>query len=353
MDSFLKGNIEKKSDNLKSQSTSGKKTVCTPWVEKYRPKTVSDIVQQEEVVAVLKKVLEGADFPNFLFYGPPGTGKTSTILAMVRELFGDMFRNRILELNASDERGIQVIREKIRNFAQLTASGTRPDGRPCPPLKVIILDEADSMTTSAQAALRRIMEKETKTTRFCLLCNYISRIIEPLTSRCAKFRFKPLNHDVVFSRLKEICDNENVNCHEDALSMLITTSDGDLRKAITSLQSAYRLKGQKQILKQDICEISSVIPDKLIEDLFKLCKKSNSYEELERFIEQTFIMEGFPANQIFSQVYDKIVTSSDISDNVKSVICDTLAVCDHRLVDGADEYLQIVVVCTALMHHLQ
>jgi len=354
MENFLKG--RKLTDASTSSSKTSKrvetKAVCNPWVEKYRPKTVDDIVQQDEVVAVLKKVLQGADLPNLLFYGPPGTGKTSTILAMARELFGDIFRSRILELNASDERGIQVVREKVKSFAQLTASSCRPDGRPCPPLKIIILDEADSMTSSAQAALRRIMEKESKTTRFCLICNYISRIIEPLTSRCAKFRFKQLNETVLIRRLEEISKSENVNCSKEAISAIILTSDGDLRKAITSLQSAYRLKRQKEIVKDDIYEIAGVVPEHWINDLLKICTHSSSYEQLEKFVEG-FMVEGFAASQVFNQLHDKIIKNDTISDSVKSTLCECLALCDHRLVEGADEYLQIMVACTTIMQSMQ
>merc|ERR1719508_139994 len=214
-----------------------------PWVEKYRPKTVTDVAYQDEVVAVLKKSLEGADLPNLLFYGPPGTGKTSTILAAARDLFGDMYKDRILELNASDERGIQVVREKVKNFAQLSASGVRPDGKSCPPYKIIILDEADSMTKDAQSALRRTMEKSGRSTKFCLICNYVSRIIEPITSRCAKFRFKPLAREILVKRLELISGEENVTVSKDGMEAIILTSEGDLRKAITSLQSCARLKG--------------------------------------------------------------------------------------------------------------
>lgn len=354
MQSFLKsGKITHTgpSTSKDKASTSGaKRQAPAPWVEKYRPRTVDDVAYQDEVVAVLKKSLQGADLPNLLFYGPPGTGKTSTILAASRELFGDMYRSRILELNASDERGIQVIRDKVKTFAQLSASAVRPDGKPCPPFKIIILDEADSMTSSAQAALRRTMEKESKSTRFCLICNYVSRIIEPLTSRCSKFRFKPLATDIVVKRLREICEKETVKCDDDALDALIENSEGDLRKAITSLQSAHRLKGDLGVNVADVYEITGAIPDKWLDDLIKVCY-SDSYEKLEAFL-KTMMAEGYSAYQTVTQLHDLIVYREDFTDKQKSAICEKLAKCDHQLLDGADEYLQIMDLSTTIMSQL-
>ena len=148
--------------------------------------------------------------PHLLMYGPPGTGKTSTVLALAKDIFGaDFFRQRVLELNASDDRGIAVVREKIKKFAQRKIA-RHPDGRNIPQLQLVILDEADSMTVDAQAALRRIIEAHAKTTRFCIICNYISKIIDPLASRCVKFRFSPIGQEAQRERLRKICEAESV-----------------------------------------------------------------------------------------------------------------------------------------------
>ncbi|GAB0093072.1 ESCRT-II complex subunit VPS25 [Sergentomyia squamirostris] len=321
-----------------------------PWVEKYRPKTVDDVVEQGEVVAVLKQSLESSELPNLLLYGPPGTGKTSTILAAARQLFGDLSKDRILELNASDERGISVVRTKVKNFAQLTCSSVRPDGKPCPPFKIIILDEADSMTHAAQAALRRTMEKESSTTRFCLVCNYVSRIIEPITSRCTKFRFKSLGHDKIVERLKFICREEKVNIDDDALEVIIECSGGDLRRAITVLQSSHRLFGstEEKISKEHVLEISGIIPHHYLEEFLEICR-SQDYSKLERYVEN-LSYDAYSVGQLLEQLNDFIIGHGRLTNKQKCILGEKIAECSFRLLNGASEYLQIMDLgCTAIV----
>ncbi|XP_051532184.1 replication factor C subunit 4-like isoform X1 [Myxocyprinus asiaticus] len=348
MQAFLKGSSTQSVKAQKPSSLFGeKKPRAVPWVEKYRPKCVDEVAFQEEVVAVLKKSLEGADLPNLLFYGPPGTGKTSTILAAARELYGpELYRQRVLELNASDERGIQVIREKVKSFAQLTVAGTRVDGKSCPPFKIIILDEADSMTGAAQAALRRTMEKESRTTRFCLICNYVSRIIEPLTSRCSKFRFKPLANDIQQERLLEICEKENLKYSKEGIEALVKVSEGDLRKAITYLQCAARLNAEREVTEQIIIEIAGVVPPKVIKNLLQICYKG-TFEKLEVAVKD-MIDQGYAATNILNQLHD-VMIDEKLNDKQKSVITEKMAQVDKCLADGADEYLQLLSLCAVIM----
>ncbi|CAL8347930.1 replication factor C subunit 4 [Gadus morhua] len=351
MQAFLKGTSVQSSKLQKDKGAPGtsteKRVRPVPWVEKYRPKCVDEVAFQDEVVAVLKKSLEGADLPNLLFYGPPGTGKTSTILAASRELFGpQLYKQRVLELNASDERGIQVVRHKVKNFAQLTVAGTRTDGKRCPPFKIIILDEADSMTGPAQAALRRTMEKESRTTRFCLICNYVSRIIEPLTSRCSKFRFKPLANWIQEERLLEICSKENLKYSKEGIAALVKVSEGDLRKAITFLQSAARLVVDQEITEKTIVEIAGVVPSKMIDNLLQTCFKG-TFEKVQIAIKD-MVDEGYAATQILIQLHESII-EQDLNDKKKSAITEKMAVVDKCLADGADEYLQLLSLCSIII----
>ncbi|THG98581.1 hypothetical protein EW026_g3634 [Hermanssonia centrifuga] len=305
--------------------------------------------------------------PHMLFYGPPGTGKTSTILALSRQLFGpDNFRSRVLELNASDERGISIVREKIKDFARQTprAQVIASDGKtyPCPPYKIIILDEADSMTQDAQAALRRIMENYARITRFCLVCNYVTRIIEPLASRCSKFRFKPLDSNSTSSRLSHIAAAENVEVSPTVITTLINTSHGDLRRSITYLQSASRLAKSTDppsvISPEDIQEIAGVVPDSVINDFASSLgvdvtanggmdldddRKAKGFDGIRSKVRE-IVREGYSASQMMSQLHDLMVEHPTLTARQKAQSALALAEADKALCDGADEELWILEV---------
>lgn len=201
-----------------------------PWIEKYRPKTLEDVYGQSEVVETIRKFVKDGKLPHLLFYGPPGTGKTSAIGALAREIYGDNYRNMVLELNASDDRGIDVVRNQIKEFAstrQIFSKG----------YKLIILDEADAMTSAAQNALRRIIEKFTKNTRFCILANYTHKLTPALLSRCTRFRFQPLEENAINLRLMNVMAHEHMQLSESAKEALLRLSMGDMRRALNVLQA--------------------------------------------------------------------------------------------------------------------
>lgn len=305
-------------------------------------------MEQNEVVAVLQKCVLNNDLPNMLLYGPPGTGKTSSILAAARQLFGDMYKERILELNASDERGINVVRTKIKNFAKLSTSGVRPDGRPCPPFRIIILDESDAMTRAAQSALRRTMEKESRSTRFCFLCNYVSSIIEPITSRCTKFRFKPLGKEHSIERLQLIANTEKVQIEPEALQSIVEISAGDMRRAITTLQSCFRLKGTShRITSADVLEMSGIVPEKYLQEYIEVCQ-SGDYNKLHDFV-TNLGYEAYSSGQLIEQMNDYIIKSDYLTDMQKAVIGERLGECAYRVLDGGNEYLQVMDLGAVIM----
>ncbi|KAF7913637.1 uncharacterized protein EAF01_000043 [Botrytis porri] len=337
-----------------------------PWVEKYRPKGLGDVTAQDHTITVLQRTLQSSNLPHMLFYGPPGTGKTSTVLALAKELYGpELMKSRVLELNASDERGISIVREKVKDFARMQLSNPSPAYRqkyPCPPYKIIILDEADSMTQDAQSALRRTMETYSRITRFCLICNYVTRIIDPLASRCSKFRFKSLDKGNAVVRVREIAGKEGVRLEEGAVEALIKCSEGDLRKAITYLQSAARLVGavspegeekdnadkmdvdEKMVTVSSVEDIAGVIPDNTIEKLVKAMQPRSRgvvYEAVSKVVVD-MVADGWSGTQVVSQLYQTIINSELIADSHKNKIVALFSEADKRLVDGADEHLTIL-----------
>ncbi|KAJ1667731.1 Subunit of heteropentameric Replication factor C (RF-C) [Coemansia sp. RSA 1813] len=325
----------------KDASAVSAKTI--PWVEKYRPRNIDEVTAQDEVVQVLRKSLETKNLPHLLFYGPPGTGKTSTILALTRDMYGpEACKTRVLELNASDERGISVIREKVKTFARSVVGRADP-AYPSPPYKIIILDEADSMTTDAQAALRRIIEKYSRITRFCLVCNYVSRIIEPLASRCTKFRFKSLPREQAIGRVTEVARLEGVATCDGAIDALVDCAEGDLRRAMMSLQSASRMVhgGAGALDARTVTEVVGVIPDDVINNLRASWGGSADTNAVRALVDD-LIYNGFPASRVLSQLHDVVVEDEHLNSLQKSKIAVLMAGVDKALNDGADEQLQLL-----------
>lgn len=300
------------------------------WVEKYRPKSLEDLVAHDDVINILIKLIESNKLPHLLFYGPPGTGKTSTIIAAAKKMYGlKGYTSMALELNASDSRGIDVVRDEIKEFAgtkQLFSKG----------VKLIILDEADSMTADAQNALRRVIEKYTKNARFCLIGNYVSKIIPALQSRCTRFRFAPLSPVQIYDRLVEIADGEKVSYDENGLQAIVSLSNGDMRRVLNLLQTTAM--SSKHVTAKAVYETSgSPQPADLEEISHSLL--NDGFDIAQSKIRSLCRMKGYAMMDIISDL-TTIVTNMQLPPGTMAMILDGMSGVEHRLAFGTDEDIQ-------------
>jgi replication factor C subunit 2/4 len=318
--------------------------MSSPWIDKYRPKKLEHIIHQDEIKRVLQNTVKTGELPHLLLYGPPGTGKTSIILALGYELFGPHLMNeRILELNASDERGIDTVREKIITFAKESINSVDSQ-YPCPPYKIIVLDEADAITLDAQSALRKVIETSSKITRFCFTCNYIDKIIDPIVSRCVKFRFKPINKESMIERLKFIAKKEKLELNNDCYEKIYEISEGDARKAIMILQNTkYIYNFEKKVNYNDIIEMIGLSHIEELDTIWNKIKKSKMSELVS--IATDIHNFGINLNQLLIFFKDKI-SESKLSDNKKSTLIMSIANTEARLIERGDEYLNMLnIIC--------
>jgi len=301
-----------------------------PWTEKYRPRKLAEVYGQREIVERMKAYAKNCSVPHMMFSGPPGIGKTTIALALAHELYGDKYRESFLEMNASDERGIDVVRGKIKDFARtLSLTGV--------PFKIIFLDESDALTPDAQNALRRTMEMFASNTRFILSCNYSSKVIEPIQSRCAVFRFKPLPEKDIRDMIHHIAKAEKIEVEDEAVKALIYVSEGDMRKAINALQGTAAVA--KKITSELVYKTSSRAQPAEIREMLEFALKGD-FPGARGKLDHVMIEYGMSGEDVMLQMY-KEIASLAIDDRKKVALVDRIGEYNFRLVEGANERIQL------------
>ncbi|KAK3879545.1 hypothetical protein Pcinc_015881 [Petrolisthes cinctipes] len=314
-----------------------KKMHNLPWVEKYRPETLQDLISHEDIISTIERFIDEDHLPHLLFYGPPGTGKTSTILACARKLYSPKeFNSMVLELNASDDRGISVVREQILSFAStrtIFKSG----------FKLVILDEADAMTNDAQNALRRVIEKFTENVRFCLICNYLGKIIPAIQSRCTRFRFGPLSSEQILPRLNYVIEQEQVTVTEDGRKALLALSGGDMRKVLNILQSTSM--AFKEVTEDNVY---TCVGHPLRTDITNIINwmLNEQFEIAYRKVTELKIAKGLALQDILTEVHNYI-HRIDFPMEVRVHLVERMSDVELRLCAGASEKLQLSAVIAA------
>lgn len=300
------------------------------WIEKYRPKNFDEIKGQEVIVSKIRAFVNQKNLPHLLFAGPAGVGKSTLALVIARTLFADSWKNNFIEFNASDERGIDVIRNKVKDFARTKAIGNVP-------FKIIFLDECDALTKEAQQALRRTMEKYSASCRFILAANYSSKIIDPIQSRCAVFRFRPLQEEAMLELASFVVDKEGVDVDKDALLALVSVAGGDCRKMENILQSCAVL-GEK-INTDLIYSLASFAKPTEIKDALVFAVKGDFVKARDTVL-NIMLKYGLSGLDLLRQI-QKTIWELDISNKAKVDLVDKCGEIEFRMVEGADEFIQL------------
>ncbi len=304
-----------------------------PWVEKYRPQTLDDVVGQDQIVKRLKKYTSEKSMPNLMFSGPAGVGKTTTALALAKAVLGEYWKQNFLELNASDARGIDTVRNNIKNFCRLKPVGA--------PFRIIFLDEVDNMTKDAQHALRREMEMYTKTASFILSCNYPSRIIDPIQSRCAIFRFAPIKGEAITKRLKYICDEEGFNYTDKGIETIVYFAEGDMRKSVNILQSAAT-EGE-EITEDSVYDVISKSKPEDISNMITAAL-AGDFMNARDILRDSMILHGTSGEDMITQIYQEVTrraTEGIMDSEVYIGLVEYIADTDFRIREGANPRIQL------------
>ena len=302
----------------------------TIWIEKYRPATLNDVVGQREIVERLKNYVGAQSLPHLLFTGTAGIGKTTSAVALAREFFGDDWQVNFRELNASDERGIDVVRNQIKQFAR-----TAPMGKAT--FKILFLDEADALTNDAQSALRRTMENYAQTCRFILSCNYSSKIIDPIQSRCAVFRFRPVSNAEIQKVVDRIAAEENLDMGEGAVESLIYIARGDVRRAVNTLQTAASLG--EQITPDTIAKVSGSANEDEITDILKSAMMGKFNDACNK-LDNVMITYGLSGQDIIRQIHAEI-SKLGLPIESKVKLIDKTGEIEFRIIEGSNEKIQL------------
>ena len=314
-----------------------------PWVEKYRPQKLDDIVGQEHVIPRLKRYVEEKSMPNLMFTGPAGVGKTTTALALAKEILGDYWRQNFLELNASDARGIDTVRTSIKNICRLKPVGAL--------FRIIFLDEVDNMANGAQHALRREMEMYTNTSSFILSCNYSSKIIEPIQSRCAIFRFLPLKGHQIIKRLEYIAREEGLEYEPQALDTIVYFAEGDLRKSINLLQSAASL-GEK-ITEESIYEVVSRARPKDVRKMINTVL-NGKFMDARDILREIMVLQGISGEDMVTQIYQELsrMAMEGALEGEKYIkLIEAIGEYDFRIREGANPRIQLEALLAKFLEY--